>query len=71
MVLALNASLLELNQSLFSAVGSASAARTLQVAAVTRTSGPSRAEVNPDQARLDARARVRAKRCVRSKASPS
>lgn len=53
----LNASLFELNQSLFSAVGSASAARTQQVAAVARTGGPSRAEVNPDQARLDARAR--------------
>lgn len=57
MVLAINASFLELNNSLFNAIGSANAVRTLQVAARARTSGPSRAEINPDQARLDAQAR--------------
>lgn len=57
MVLALDSNILELNQSLMFAVGGASAARTLQVAAVARTSGPSGPDFAPDQARLDAQAR--------------
>lgn len=57
MALLINASPLELNQSLFSAVGFASAARTAKVAAVASTSGPSGPAFSPDQARLDARAR--------------
>ncbi len=57
MVLAINASFFELNQSLLFSLGNAAAARNVQLAARARTSGPSRAEINPDQARLDARAR--------------
>ena len=57
MVLFINASPLELNQSLFSAVGAAAAARTARVAAIARNSGPSGPDFNADQARLDARAR--------------
>lgn len=57
MVLFFNATPLELNQSLFSAVGFASAARTARVAAIARSNGPSGPDFSPDQARLDSRAR--------------
>ena len=57
MVLALNASFFELNQSLLFSLGNAAAARNVQIAARARTSGPSGPTINPDQARLDAQAR--------------
>jgi hypothetical protein len=58
MVLNINASVLDLNQSLFNAIGNAAAAHTARVAAIARNSGPAGPELNPDQGRLDARARA-------------
>jgi hypothetical protein len=52
-----NFSVQQLNSSLFSAVGQASAARTVQVAAIGRNGGPAGPEQLSDQARLEARAR--------------
>ncbi len=57
MVLAINATFQELNRLLFFAIGDANAARTLQIAARARTSGPRGPELNANQSRLDAQAR--------------
>ena len=52
-----NKSIQQLNASLFSTVGQAAAARTVQVALVGRNAGPAGPEEVRDQARLEARAR--------------
>ncbi len=56
-MLNINATLLDLNQNLFSAVGNAAAAHTARVAAIARNSGPSGPKLDANQSRLDARAR--------------
>jgi len=52
-----NATPQQLNFSLFSALNGAAAARGVRAAAVARNGGPSAPKRNPEQARLDARAR--------------
>ena len=57
MVSLLNLSTQQLNQSLFSALSGAASARTVQIAAIARNSGPRQVKASANQARLEAQAR--------------
>ncbi len=57
MALFINASIQELNSSLFSSLSGAAAARSVRIASLGRNSGPNSVERNFQQARLDAQAR--------------